>query len=1577
MRDENQKGMGFVKRKGKLCLFIIGFVAIAMNTMEPFSYAFFGSGKKINALSNPKPSFNLYEKIMIDDTPYTIISDGSVIKMLSDTTEGNANAWTTANANIKNIFTDGNIGTLGGPIFRTAVSLPTSADLTANITGNTLNASVPKVNGNWWLGDISSNNRSKYMTSDNTNNGVNKITQSATITDNGNGTHSCGTTTANETGVFPTTAYTSNPASAQIAVAKTMSGTISYDSGNSSIVNLTQYKSSSCLVSEGTQNIYMTYNTWVDPNTVYTWSYDYINDKVSTDTYPPVQRVVSLLTSYKSGDAAKETFKKLFKSAEKGTIIVGVIRSNGCNSIKDADHPVASWNGLRNNTGADMQFNLTVTKTNVTYETHTCAGSVNNAGAALTRPMLTLSLEDIAYANTERRTFTPSISLNENILESDISSGSKYLTMKDKSSSVSLKSGADGVSGSDFYVPMNDNTIDVPVQIKGNADGKRYISASATDKNGNEVYSVLKKVSGSEDTVTLDISNLIDTNTADSFDLKLYVENAGVSDVSYITEGTDITVHNIKDQNIDFDADQKNAYEYGDTFTITSHLNDVAQGQAATKINYSLSSNPDNAASIISQSYNENDGTASVQLKANMGSRTIILAIDKAEGIGYNAAEQKTMTIQLNKKKINVHPTVPTRKYVQGEAIPAFAPISDKGDSLPEELIPELIPMEGSPPSPGDDAGKVTAEGKWKLVYSDTILNELNNEALLRDYDITLQDYDDDPSYVFETGHVVPPDDWLSITPAPNVDGWNTTDVIIKPSDKAKEEGFTKITMNDGTQADSVIITSDTSSDDASFIFYNETGGYTDAINLSQDIKIDRTKPEMVIDVKKIEVTPAMKFLNTLTGGIFYKGGFIVTVTAQDAESDIKTITSPNGSGTITTDGTFKKLEFTIHDDFKDTISATVTNKAGLSTTETTKKIINENNNTGMKIEITKISIPDDRTKPQGSKLEFDAAANQSGLKNVSYSVSGGEEIILKSYTAADAEDENITLRESLTLPLEDIISYSDPSAYHIPITLKVTTNSENTITKDVDICLDTVKPAITVTGIADETVWAPKTGKKVDFKVIEEDSGIDTLTVTKPDSTKAVIGGELTGSNFSFIADMAGSYTIDVKDKAGNTAQLIKVITKIDPDLPVISDITKNPDDQNWSKLDKTISFNVKDDVNAESGSGVKKESITITRRSGTSIPALTCTGNSDDISCSFTATENDIYTVSAEDAAGNIAEQNTIKIGKIDKEAPDITDIEVVQNPDPFQFDTTVTISFKAAEKSATGASGIADNGVGFILEGTDKPLTASNDVYTVTVEKGAVYTIYAKDKAGNQTTKEITVGYPEIHAEPTDLDVYAGDELDLMIKAELHDTDHKGRIYNWYLVNEAGTYTSLKSGILPETEEDQVIPFPYARVDGSQSGYYLCLITNGDDIYTWSTGFQLNVLGDPVNGYVMIPSKLELKKLQDGSETAQTEFDIGLSDIAQDTAKPKKEYHILAVPEIILQNAAGSDAYTAALYKKINESYELYRTGDLATLSYTGTKTQKVKLVTPVNLYREQGRYQGTLHFTIHYGEGGADP
>ncbi|WP_066297997.1 Ig-like domain-containing protein [Bacillus sp. FJAT-29937] len=249
-----------------------------------------------------------------------------------------------------------------------------------------------------------------------------------------------------------------------------------------------------------------------------------------------------------------------------------------------------------------------------------------------------------------------------------------------------------------------------------------------------------------------------------------------------------------------------------------------------------------------------------------------------------------------------------------------------------------------------------------------------------------------------------------------------------------------------------------------------------------------------------------------------------------------------------------------------------------------------------------------------------------------------------------------------------------------------------------------------------------------------------------------ATSGTDITGD--SFIVSENGTYTVFAKDSAGNISLKTINISNIDMDAPVI---VLTP-----SKIDPV---NTEIDVNVE----VTDYTTVVERKwaKGTQSISFFATGGTSIEGDSFIVNENGTYTVYAKDSAGNESLQ-TIEISNIDMDAPIITLTPSKIDPVNAEIDVAVEVTDYTAivtQKWAKGNQNLAY----FQSNGTDiingKFVVNDNDVYTV----------YAKDSAGNESIQTITISNIDVEAPVITLTPSILDPINTEVDVDVEIVDH----------------------------------------------------------------------------------------------------------------------------------------------------------------------------------------------------------
>ena len=185
------------------------------------------------------------------------------------------------------------------------------------------------------------------------------------------------------------------------------------------------------------------------------------------------------------------------------------------------------------------------------------------------------------------------------------------------------------------------------------------------------------------------------------------------------------------------------------------------------------------------------------------------------------------------------------------------------------------------------------------------------------------------------------------------------------------------------------------------------------------------------------------------------------------------------------------------------------------------------------------------------------------------------------------------------------------------------------------------------------------------------------------------------------------GTYTVYVRDKAGNVANKSITVNNIDKTLPTVN-IT--PSTTNWTKENITLTISVN---NAQESLGLDDK-------------PYSWDGTNWGTSTTKEITTNGTYTVYVKNKVGTIVEKS-ITISNIDKTAPTVNVTSNTTNWTKGNVTLTVTATDNQSNLSEQPYS-------------WDKTNWGTNTTKEVTVN--GTYTVYVKDKVGNIASKSITV-------------------------------------------------------------------------------------------------------------------------------------------------------------------------------------------------------------------------------------------
>jgi len=206
--------------------------------------------------------------------------------------------------------------------------------------------------------------------------------------------------------------------------------------------------------------------------------------------------------------------------------------------------------------------------------------------------------------------------------------------------------------------------------------------------------------------------------------------------------------------------------------------------------------------------------------------------------------------------------------------------------------------------------------------------------------------------------------------------------------------------------------------------------------------------------------------------------------------------------------------------------------------------------------------------------------------------------------------------------------------------------------------------------------------------------------------------GTALSGDSFNVTAN--GTYTVYVKDKAGN--ETVKTIT-----ISNIDKVAPNPatfEADNTNATNKNVHVTIKYPADAK----VKEYKVGNGEWTAYTTPVE--------------VTENTTVYARSVDEAGNVSQVSNFVVGNIDKDAPNIVNLSP-STTNPTNKDVTITavISDDSGIKVVKYASG--NQPASYFANGGNE-LKGNSFV----VSENGTYTVYAKDEAGNETVRTITV-------------------------------------------------------------------------------------------------------------------------------------------------------------------------------------------------------------------------------------------
>jgi len=213
-----------------------------------------------------------------------------------------------------------------------------------------------------------------------------------------------------------------------------------------------------------------------------------------------------------------------------------------------------------------------------------------------------------------------------------------------------------------------------------------------------------------------------------------------------------------------------------------------------------------------------------------------------------------------------------------------------------------------------------------------------------------------------------------------------------------------------------------------------------------------------------------------------------------------------------------------------------------------------------------------------------------------------------------------------------------------------------------------------------------------------------------------------------SFTANVNGPYTVYAQDHAGNETLLSVIVSNIDrlePDVSLTASTT--------AVTNKDIAINA-----------TAVDNVAISKQlwaEGLQSPAYFQAGEGTPFTNTFFVPKNGVYTVYVEDTASNF-NQSTIKVSNIFKQAPKLTLTPSFVTP----TNKTVLVDVEVETEGTTQGNTLnavrwaeGELPIAFFASGGGADII---DELTFEVIKSGIYSVYARDTAGNETVATITV-------------------------------------------------------------------------------------------------------------------------------------------------------------------------------------------------------------------------------------------
>lgn len=390
-------------------------------------------------------------------------------------------------------------------------------------------------------------------------------------------------------------------------------------------------------------------------------------------------------------------------------------------------------------------------------------------------------------------------------------------------------------------------------------------------------------------TWTVAVNDKIDIAALGDYTLQVRTRD----DAGNVSDIDTYPVHIIKKavQTIEFDV-VPSPVVYGTNVTITAKLTSDLSKQSNQPLLFSIPTTSANKMQILSQSYDPTTGIATALLHPLNGDVSFEIEINKDQDPFADAAVPKLITVPLQRAPLTVHPQIIYGAIV-GDPMPVLSSVGNglvNGDTIPAKLSVVLNPLAGTsdpyPTDTGNTGDPITHEGTWSMTYPNNILlDPALDDFVNKYYNVTLEDYNTNTDYVFTTKDTGVPLTYVIVSPNPNGDGWNHTDVTLSLSADAQAAGYTSLALIENgaeTKYGATILLDQETSGMIPVVVLKKPGETSSNLSL-RNVKIDKTKPNAAITIDQEHD--------------WTKAGKKVTITVSDALSGVKELCITDEAG--------------------------------------------------------------------------------------------------------------------------------------------------------------------------------------------------------------------------------------------------------------------------------------------------------------------------------------------------------------------------------------------------------------------------------------------------------------------------------------------------------------------------------------------------------------------------------------------------------------------------------------------------------------------------------------------------------